>query len=61
MPTHKMHIEFTTVVTDPSDAAEMVGMTLLDYTAISAIKITAEGGDELFEDNDEDEDEDDEE
>lgn len=58
MATHKMQIEFTTEVSDPSDAAEMVGMTLLDYSAVSAIQVVAEDGTELFADDDnEDEDE----
>lgn len=54
MNTHRMTIEFTTKMSDPSDAAEMVGMTLLDYALVSSIKVTAEGGEDLFEDSDED-------
>lgn len=54
MPTHKFQIEVTTEIEDPSDAAEAIGMTLLDYGSMDAVVVNAEDGTQLFADGDND-------
>lgn len=61
MATHKFQIEVTTEIEDPSDAAEAVGMTLLDYGSMDAVVINAEDGIQLFADGGEEEEEEDDE
>lgn len=60
MAIHKFQIEVTTEIEDPSDAAEAVGMTLLDYGSMDAVGISAEDGTQLFADGGEEEEDEDE-